>query len=841
MNTVYDQDRILIPDAPQEFEDHVSDTHFVPAPCQMACPVGTDAPSYIAYIWEGRYEKAIEAITATNPFSSICGRVCDAPCEPACRRSDSDGPIQIRNLKRFVMDELGADYRPPESPLTRSQTVGIIGAGPAGLTAAHELCRAGFGVHVYEMTDRLGGMMVWGIPAFRLPRGVIEQDIQRLRKRCPGLTVHLNTALGREVSLDDLKERHDAVLLTIGAWWGKAMGIPGEDHDLVVDGATFLRRVNAGERPSLPKTVVVVGGGDVAMDACRAALRLPGCEAVKVVYRRGPGEIPARKIELEGAIKEGIEIIYFTQQMAVESTGSELVLKCIRTRPGEPDADGRCRPEPVPGSEHDIDCGMVIAAVGQESANEELRNAGLMAADRIATDWARMRTEDPKVFAAGDGAFGGSTIVTAMHQGQRAAYYVKHFLEGDDDPMTYRTPYRTSRVPVAQDLMWEKWDAHQPSFLGVGDDPVSFPEVENTYDVDTAHKESARCYRCDAETGSADYSVGHREDLFSMARTNPDEHGKLKAMLHKRLRPRGNPYPEHRAPSLDDVVLLPANLSRLVIDPYREACSVRTSLGSGLDLEHPFIATGFDRVEKEVRDSVAEGCKRSGTPYLGVDSIGPGTIWLQLALSSAQRPAGGAGYIRCLGGRFESVDLVRQFEGQVIGLAVSSAEALREALPFALEHGHDLVVLDTTGALGEAWPELNHQPDFSLLRDSIEVLRGLNMEEMVDIVFFGGVRSGTDAAKLIGLGAKSLCLGVPLGIAAGGEIHEGMLTFNSGYAREDRVSGVENLIRASIGEASMMARCCGKTNLLNVEPEDLRAVTLATSKECGLPLAGARG
>ncbi len=169
--------------APSEFADDTGDVHFVPAPCQVACPVGTDAPSYIAYIWEGKFAEAFEAITATNPFSSICGRVCDAPCEPACRRADSDGPIQIRNLKRFVMDKVGHDFDPPPVPVSRAETVGIVGAGPAGLVAAHDLCAAGYEVHVYEMTDRLGGLMVWGIPAFRLPPGIIDEDIDRLTRR----------------------------------------------------------------------------------------------------------------------------------------------------------------------------------------------------------------------------------------------------------------------------------------------------------------------------------------------------------------------------------------------------------------------------------------------------------------------------------------------------------------------------------------------------------------------------------------------------------------------------------------------------------------------------------
>ena len=184
---VYDINRILVPDAPPEYEDHTRDVHYVPAPCQVACPVGTDAPSYIARIRDEDYEGAFEAITSTNPFSSICGRVCDALCEPACRRVDSDGAVQIRNLKRFVMDKLGATYRPPAAPVTRKQSIGIVGAGPAGLVAAHDLCVAGYSVHVYEMTDRLGGMMIWGIPAFRLPPGIIDEDVDRLMQRCPGL------------------------------------------------------------------------------------------------------------------------------------------------------------------------------------------------------------------------------------------------------------------------------------------------------------------------------------------------------------------------------------------------------------------------------------------------------------------------------------------------------------------------------------------------------------------------------------------------------------------------------------------------------------------------------
>ncbi|MEO1846588.1 MAG: FAD-dependent oxidoreductase, partial [Pseudomonadota bacterium] len=466
--SVYGLERISVPVAPPGFVDDTADVHFVAAPCQAACPVGTDAPSYIAYIWEKKYDEAFEAITSTNPFSSICGRVCDAPCEPACRRESSDGAVQIRNLKRFVMDQLGDD--PPLTPfeVTRPESVGIVGSGPAGLTAAFELCRAGFSVHVYEMTDRLGGTMVWGIPEFRLPSGVIAEDIVRLQRQCPGLTAHLNTGLGSGVSLEELKSRHDSVLMAIGSWWGKAMGIAGEDHPAVEDGVSFLRRVNSGARPQMPETVVVVGGGDVAMDACRAALRLPGCKTVKVVYRRGPEDIPARKIELHHAQKEGIEFIYNTLQTGVLENSDGLVLQCVRTEAGLPDTDGRSAPVIVDGSAFEISCGMIIAAVGQKGVCEALQSAGLMGSDRVEADFSTMRTADPKVFAAGDGAFGGSTIVMAMHHGQRVAYYIKAALDQIEAPIPYRTPFRTRRVPVAQDIKWEQFPIEEPVFHGVG-------------------------------------------------------------------------------------------------------------------------------------------------------------------------------------------------------------------------------------------------------------------------------------------------------------------------------------------------------------------------------------
>ncbi len=840
MSDVYDINRIDVPDAPPDYEDHARESHFVPAPCQVACPVGTDAPSYLAYIWEEKWPEAFEAITATNPFSSICGRVCDAPCEPACRRAQSDGPIAIRNLKRTVMDRLGKDFQPESHPVTRKESIGIIGAGPAGLTAAHDLAVAGFEVHVYEMSDRLGGMMVWGIPAFRLPVGTIQEDLDRLFVKCPGIKAHLNCALGRDVTLDELKDRHDAVLLTIGSWWGKAMNIPGEDDDRVVDGVSFLRRVNAGERPELPETVVVVGGGDVSMDACRSALRMPGCKEVKVVYRRGPEEIPARKDELDGAIKEGIQFIYNSQQVSIEPKGNGLALTCVRTEMGEPDPkDGRRRPVAVAGSEHEIDCGMVIAAVGQQAESDHLAERGLMDRDRVRTDFAGMRTADPKVFAAGDGAFGGSTIVMSMNHGQRAAYYIKCFLDGIENPLPYRTPYRTRRVPVAQDIMWERFPRQEQEFHGVGETPAAFPEIESGYDLKTAKAEAARCYRCDAETGSADYSVGHREDIFSMARTNTQDTKKLRAMLQRRLAQRDNPFPDGRPASLDDLVFLPANLSRLVIDPYREACKVETDLGGKLALAKPFFVTGFDQTPGQLWPGLDAGLAAAGCGYLGRRAPGEGAAWLQLVLGPDDSPEeSAAGLIFGLGADGTIPPAKRLSDDQLTGYLVSSSGDLEAVLERSFEAGCELLVLDGTAGIATPWSELGGTPNLSLLRDAVQVLRAMKKEGYIDLVVYGGARSGTDAAKLLAMGATAVVYAMPIGLAVGGRIAGGSLDFDSGLSDEERAGAVANILKANVGEASMMARCTGKTNLFNLEPEDMRAITVATAEATGIPLVG---
>ena len=619
------------------------------------------------------------------------------------------------------------------------------------------------------------------------------------------------------------------------------MNIPGENDASVIDGVQFLRDVNAGGRPEMPETVVVIGGGDVAMDACRVAKRLPGCKTVKVLYRRGAEDIPARKIELEGAIEEGIEFIYNTQQKALKRDGNLLSLACIKTEAGDADEDGRRQPVEVLGSEHDIECGMIIAAVGQEGKCEHLNDKGMMLKDRVRTEWETMQTDEDKVFACGDGAFGGSTIVMAMHHGQRAAYYVKSFLDGHVTPMPYRQPHRTRRVPLAQDLEWEKLPVQEAIFHGLGEKPIEFPEIEDTYLADEARKEAARCYRCDAETGTADYAVRHREDIFKMARTNPLDEKSHARMLGSRLPPRENPFPEGRAATLDDLTFLPANLTRLVIDPYREACRINTTLGGErMKLARPFLATGFDHVPEQVRDAIATGLAETMTPYIGVKPIGSNVPWLQWVVPGQISPSAEAtGQIHSMGHLFKPVKATRLFEDQILGLSVSSSAILEEAIKFALDSKFDMLLLDGSGTFGAPWAELASDPDLTILRDAVSLLRHLRREEDIDLVYFGGVRSGTDTAKVIAMGGKATVLGMTIALAVGGEIQsDNDLTFSSDRTHDERSEAIRNIINASAQEASMMARCTGKTNLHNVEPEDLRSISKVTADATGVPLAG---
>lgn len=805
--------------------------HYVPPPCQVACPIGTDVGSYVGLIWQGNKEGALEAITATNPLSGICGRVCDAPCEPACRRGNSDGPVAIRALKRYVLDALGPTFRPAAVKPTQDKAVAIIGAGPAGLTAAQDLALAGYKVDLYEAQSRAGGMAVWGIPDFRLPPSVVQDDISRILARCPGITLHLSAALGRNVGLVELTHSHDAVLLAIGAAAGRKLGIPGDDAPAVVDGISFLSRINGGDRPVMPKHIVVVGGGDVAMDACRTAKRLAGVERVTVIYRRGPEDIPARKYEREAAEAEGIEILYNVMPVAIEGkSDAAATLHCQRTEAGAPGRDGRRSFVAVGGSDFTIEAGLVIAAVGQKTVSAELAKYGLLDGDKIATDPANGQTRLEKVFAAGDAATGSSTIVQAMYQGHRAAYYILAALEGNARPVPYRTPYRTRAAALAQDARWEKLARAEPKFRGLKDGP--FAEVEENFDAETAKAQAARCFRCDTETGSVDYSVHTREAIFALAK-NGATPADFARITRARLAQHGAD-PAVGPATFDELVFLPANLTRLVIDPYREACKTVTEIGT-LNLSHPALICGFEDAPETVRKALGTALAASGSAYVGCKAPLADVPWLQIVSAGEVSDTGAAAVVlKCAG----PGEMPAARSGQMQALIITASNADR-VVPFAVGNKADFLIVDGTGHLGGAWADLSGAPDISVLVRTVAMLRALKAEEAIPLIWFGGLRSGTDMAKAMALGARAGLFEVSAAIAAGGEIGSAGISF----AQTEETAAADGLaayLKAAVAEASMMARCTGKTNVQNLEPEDLRSISLRARTAAGIVMAGMR-
>lgn len=471
------------------------------APCAYACPAGLSAQGYVALIGQGKYKEALDLIRDTVPLPSICGRVCHHPCEQSCNRKDIDTPIAIAALKSFVGDHMriSGEDSPPEIEKERAERVAIIGAGPAGLTAAYRLALKGFKVKIFEATDKPGGMLWWGIPDYRLPKDIIEAEVDFILKT--GVEIEYGKTIGQDISFDQLQKDFDAVFLAIGAHQSLKLGIEGEELEGVIHGTDFLRDFAKGREIQLGKKVAVIGGGNAAMDAVRTALRL-GSEAF-ILYRRTRDEMPAIDSEIDAAEEEGIRFEFLVAPTRIIGhDGRVKVIECIRMELGEPDDSGRRRPVPVKGSEFTIDVDNVIPAISQ-APDMDLFKPGKLKVTKWKTfdvDSGNLSTNIPGVFAGGDAVTGPASAIEAMAAGNKAAKYIERYLNKESiepDPKEL-DPYIITLEDVkarAEGDIPPK-DRVRREELSLEKRRTTFEEVEKVYTEEEALEEAARCINC---------------------------------------------------------------------------------------------------------------------------------------------------------------------------------------------------------------------------------------------------------------------------------------------------------------------------------------------------------
>jgi NADPH-dependent glutamate synthase beta subunit-like oxidoreductase len=470
----------------------------------MACPAGIDIPTYVTLIGEGRDDEAIAVIRRDNPFPWVCGLVCTRPCEFMCVRGRIDQPVSIKFLKAFAAEKALSDRRyvnPPQAA-DKGQRVCIVGAGPGGMTAAYYLALKGYGVTVLEALPMAGGMMMVGIPRYRLPREVIDREVAMLEAL--GVRFRFNTRLGRDVSLEQLRaEGFDAFLFAIGAHKSFKLNIPGEDdYPQVIEAIDFLRRVALGERHMPGRRVVVIGGGNVAIDAARTSLRL-GSEEVTIAYRRTRHEMPADEEEVEQAEEEGVHFAFLTVPVAVQGAAGRVTgLRCLRAEMVERPGSSRKSPVPIEGSDFDLEVDSVIPAIGQRIDIDCLSGGCDLTWTRrntIEVNLSTMETSEPGIFAVGDAVTGPATVVEAIGGGKRAAEAIDRHLLGIPQPKLPPVPVRRGRcaqieVPASTKMILKK---PEMPLLNLERRRTTFQQVELGYSENSVREEARRCLRCD--------------------------------------------------------------------------------------------------------------------------------------------------------------------------------------------------------------------------------------------------------------------------------------------------------------------------------------------------------
>ncbi|MBN2341443.1 MAG: FAD-dependent oxidoreductase [Deltaproteobacteria bacterium] len=469
------------------------------APCEATCPAQIDIPLYIRSIAEGDYRQAITTIKEHNPFPLVCGRVCPHPCEAACRRGDHDEPIAINPLKRFAADyEMNLNERilPNRAPST-GKKIAVVGSGPSGLTCAYYLSARGHEVKVFEAMPKPGGMLRYGIPDYRLPQSVLDWEIGGVEAM--GVEIQCNTALGKDISLEQLEEEYDAVYLAMGAWKSRAMRIEGEDdYPEIESGIAFLEKLAKGERPELGDEVVIVGGGNTAMDCARSSLRL-GAANVYLLYRRSRAEMPAAVHEVNDGEFEGIQ--YHFLSAPIRAVGTDNSLRSLEfQRMRLEDHGGRPKPVPIEGDIGNMKVTNLIAAIGQ---GPDLTALGTMVDatkwETVLTEIGTCQTNREKTFAGGDFARGGATVVEGVRDGRDGARAIHLFLNGEDMnvPENYLAkPPKFTGVKGGFEVLPTDTPRVEVPVIEKSERVSTFAEVEITLNEEQAKQEAARCLQC---------------------------------------------------------------------------------------------------------------------------------------------------------------------------------------------------------------------------------------------------------------------------------------------------------------------------------------------------------